>query len=134
MREQTIEIRWPAGRYFFNLPVALDSIAPSKLGKKVFEWLFKNIWVHPVNEQTRDTLDAYIPEWVADHKQQWADASIQFQRSYRDPKFFAHSKEERAVIKCENDRLMREVKSTKKSYERSEKVLTAWTEIKQRYD
>ena len=79
-----------------------------------------------------EALDAYIPEWVQDNKAAWADASVAFQRQYKDPKRGA-TKKERDAIKRENDSLFRKVKETKKSYERSEKVLTAWTEIKGRY-
>lgn len=133
MREAEVEIRWPSGRYYLHLPAALEGIAPAKLKKKIFMWLVENSWVHPVNKQTFETLDAYIPEWVADHKQQWGDASLQFQRCYRDPRFNGTTKEEKASIKRGNDDLFRKVKSTKKSYERAEKVLTAWTEIKSQF-
>ena len=132
MRQEIITIKWPSGHYNLILPNALDNIGISDLRKKVFEWLFKNLWVTPENERTVEALDAYIPEWVQDNKAAWADASVTFQRQYKDPKRGA-TKKERDAIKRENDSLFRKVKETKKSYERSEKVLTAWTEIKGRY-
>ena len=93
----------------------------------------KNLWVDPVNEETVAVLDAYIPEWVAEHKQGWADASKVFSNGYRDTKFMNASAKEKSAVKRENDRLYAEVKRQKKAYERSEKVLTAWTDTKTRY-
>ena len=43
------------------------------------------------------------------------------------------SAKEKSAVKRENDRLYAEVKRQKKAYERSEKVLTAWTDTKTRY-
>ena len=133
MREQVIMIKWPSGHYHLYLPNALDNISITDLKKRVFAWLFKNLWVSPENERTVEALDAYIPEWIQGHKDEWKDASSKFQREYRDPKRGA-TKEEQAAIKRENDALFSKVKKLKKSYERSEKVLTAWTETKSRYN
>ena len=133
MTEQIITIKWPSGRYQLYLPKILDKIPLADLRKKVFDWLFKNLWVDPVNEETVAVLDAYIPEWVAEHKQGWADASKVFSNGYRDTKFMNASAKEKSAVKRENDRLYAEVKRQKKAYERSEKVLTAWTDTKTRY-
>lgn len=133
MKDQVITIKWPSGRYQLYLPNALENIGIANLRKKVFEWLFKNLWVDPVNEETVETLDEYIPEWVQAHKDGWRDASVAFQQKYRDPKRGA-TKKEQAAIKRENDVLFAEVKRQKKAYERSEKILTIWTETKSRYN
>lgn len=132
MKEQVITIKWPSGRYQLYLPNALNNISMTDLRKKVFEWLFKNLWVSPENERTVEVLDAYIPEWIQDLKGEWHDASVKFQQEYRDPKR-GTTKEKRDAIKRENDSLFRKVKQTKKSYERSEKILTIWTETRARY-
>ena len=132
MREEVITIKWPSGGYILQLPNILESIPMYSLKKKVFEWLFKNLWVDPVNEETVGVLDKFIPEWVTEHKDAWAKASKVFVTEYRDPKFSGTTG--MAFIKRENNLLHAEVKRQKKAYERSEKILTLWTDTKSRYN
>lgn len=131
MTEKIVAIRYPEGQITLDLPVALDKLSIGTL-KKIFRILLEKDWFVGNGDTIRE-IDEFIPVRIADWKEQWDYASKVFQINYRDPSYGGKSPKERKQIRRENDQLVKDVKHAKKHYEKAEKVLSMWTELKEKY-
>ncbi len=132
MREQIIEIRHPTGVVTLILPIALEKLSINTQ-KKLYRLLCENVSFPPENEETVRILDTYIPEWSEDCWSRWEEASKDFQEGWREPDPHKGPKEKNKSIRISNKYLTSDLKKTKAKYERSEKVLKAWTDTKRKY-
>lgn len=130
---KTLRIEYPNGRTVLNLPKALDEMPLYGL-KKIFELLFQNYYHTTesgwVNIQQVDNMELFFPEWIADHKLRWGEASKAFQDKYKDPEYGIMDKRQQAKIRTMNKALENDVRKQKRAYEKSEKVYALWTEEK----
>jgi hypothetical protein len=117
MTEATLFIRWDSGAYGLLLPEALEKISPAVLERKAFRVLLTEAY-RPDNKGVVEFLDDYLSRWVAEHKQAWDTASVEFQHHLSDKNKAA---------------LLRQVKSTKRTYDRAAGILQRWETAKKKY-
>ena len=73
-----------------------------------------------------------MPEILEHLKADWTNKSRIFQTEYKDPTF-NRTKKQAAAIRIRNKSLMADVKSSKKTYERFQKIIAIWDETKIKY-
>lgn len=99
--------------------------------KKIFRMIFEERYR---NEETIRILNEYIPEMDISLREKWHEASHKYQNEYRDPTWFLRQnpnrKKEVISIKAKNKRMLNEVVSAKKDYERFQKVIDIWNKAK----
>lgn len=93
--------------------------------------LFKLMLSEPWNNQTAiDTVEAFLPEQVEKTKEDWRQASVDFNNGWRlvhDKK----SKQGRAIM-AQNNKLHKAVKSTKGIHQHWMRIYGYWNDTKQK--
>lgn len=93
--------------------------------------LFKLMLSEPWNNQTAiDTVEAFLPEQVEKTKEDWRQASVDFNNGWRlvhDKK----SKQGRAIM-AQNNKLHKAVKSTKGIHQHWVRIYGYWNDTKQK--
>ena len=112
-----------------NYPYALLTLSLTKL-KKVFEIMCKQGYR---NTEAISTTDSYLEALIAEAKEEWHKASVEYQNGYKDTTFYGLSATQKATYKKNNDKLLRVVVSKKKAYERMLKVSQNFADIKAKY-
>jgi hypothetical protein len=130
MEDTDIIIRWDSGALGLFLPVALEEISPSVLERKAFRVLLTEAYL-PGNKGSTEFLNDYLVRWVAEHRQAWEEASLEFQHCYVDPDYRYGA--DKNVALANNKKLFQAVKSTKRTYNRAAGILQRWENAKKKY-
>lgn len=119
----------------FHATIALSALLdlPVKNIRKIFSIM---LWDDRVNEQAIQDTGLYLENIVPDSKKAWDDASIRFQREWRQiekPTTVRRTKaqiQKTAAIRAHNNELTRTVKKAKSQYERWVKIQALWNDTK----
>lgn len=125
MTNTTIHFQCETARF----EIYLDKITglPAPNIRKLFKLMLSEPW----NNQTAiDTVEAFLPEQVEKTKEDWRQASIDFNNGWRlvhDKK----SKQGRAIM-AQNNKLHKAVKSTKGIHQHWVRIYGYWNDTKQK--
>ena len=118
----------------FHATIALSALLdlPVKNVRKIFSIM---LWDDRVNEQAIQDTELYLENIVPDSKKAWDDASIRFQREWRqiEKPTRRRTKAEiskAAAIRAHNGELTRAVKKAKAQYEHWVKIQALWNDTK----
>lgn len=109
--------------------IYLDKITglPAPNIRKLFKLMLSEPWN---NQAAIDTVEAFLPEQVEKTKEDWREASIDFNNGWRlvhDKK----SKQGRAIM-AQNNKLHKAVKSTKGIHQHWVRIYGYWNDTKQK--
>lgn len=125
MTHTTIHFQCETARF----EIYLDKI--TRLPAPNIRKLFKLMLSEPWNNQTAiDTVEAFLPEQVEKTKEDWRQASVDFNNGWRlvhDKK----SKQGRAIM-AQNNKLHKAVKSTKGIHQHWVRIYGYWNDTKQK--
>lgn len=118
-------------KYTLNIPEAVVNLPIVNL-RKFFAYTSQEQWR---NEESTEAFFSSIPEIAEELKDKWDEASREFQRNYKDPKFDEHGnyitdKEARQRRRFHNKQLMADVKRAKTDYERFQRRIPKLEGIK----
>lgn len=125
MTHTTIHFQCETARF----EIYLDKITglPAPNIRKLFKLMLSEPW----NNQTAiDTVEAFLPEQVEKTKEDWRQASVDFNNGWRlvhDKK----SKQGRAIM-AQNNKLHKAVKSTKGIHQHWMRIYGYWNDTKQK--
>lgn len=125
MTNTTIHFQCETARF----EIYLDKITglPAPNIRKLFKLMLSEPW----NNQTAiDTVEAFLPEQVEKTKEDWRQASVDFNNGWRlvhDKK----SKQGRAIM-AQNNKLHKAVKSTKGIHQHWMRIYGYWNDTKQK--
>lgn len=125
MTNTTIHFQCETARF----EIYLDKITglPAPNIRKLFKLMLSEPW----NNQTAiDTVEAFLPEQVEKTKEDWRQASVDFNNGWRlvhDKK----SKQGRAIM-AQNNKLHKAVKSTKGIHQHWVRIYGYWNDTKQK--
>ena len=129
MDNATVRFRYDTAHFTLSYPKAITDLPQANL-RKLFKFMVSD-WHREANADavrvTHDALTAY----AAETKKVWAEASKNFQNGYVDTKY--HYCPNKRAAAANNKRLMEAVKSAKSKYERAQKLLTFFEEVKEKY-
>ena len=118
----------------FHATIALSALLdlPVKNIRKIFSIM---LWDDRVNEQAIQDTGLYLENIVPDSKKAWDDASIRFQREWRQIEKLTRRRtkaeiSKAAAIRARNDELTRAVKKAKAQYEHWVKIQALWNDTK----
>lgn len=96
--------------------------------KKLFKYLFQEPWR---NTETIAALGGYLPAKVAESKDAWGKAGVDYINGYVDTKYRYELKcREKQAIERNNKRLLAAVKRAKTKHKKYQKILTAFEATK----
>lgn len=125
MTNTTIHFQCETARF----EIYLDKITglPAPNIRKLFKLMLSEPWN---NQAAIDTVEAFLPEQVEKTKEDWRQASIDFNNGWRlvhDKK----SKQGRAIM-AQNNKLHKAVKSTKGIHQHWVRIYGYWNDTKQK--
>lgn len=125
MTNTTIHFQCETARF----EIYLDKITglPAPNIRKLFKLMLSEPWN---NRAAIDTVEAFLPEQVEKTKEDWRQASIDFNNGWRlvhDKK----SKQGRAIM-AQNNKLHKAVKSTKGIHQHWVRIYGYWNDTKQK--
>lgn len=125
MTNTTIHFQCETARF----EIYLDKITglPAPNIRKLFKLMLSEPWN---NQAAIDTVEAFLPEQVEKTKEDWRQASVDFNNGWRlvhDKK----SKQGRAVM-AQNNKLHKAVKSTKGIHQHWVRIYGYWNDTKQK--
>lgn len=112
-----------------NLPVYLDDTTSIRQLKKMFTLIHRYKYQ---NEQAISDLENYMKQHLKDLKADWSEKSIIYQREYQHHAYISSPKIA-AEMKRNNKRRENACWACKKKYERFQKIIEYWDEIKNKY-
>jgi len=110
-------------------PQALQTMTLANL-KKVFVIMCKQGYR---NTEAIRVTEQHIKALIAEAKEAWHKASVEYQNGYRDASYMLLSATQKAAYEKSNNALHRAVLSKKKAYERCLKMLKYFTDTKEKY-
>lgn len=125
MTNTTIHFQCETARF----EIYLDKITgiPAPNIRKLFKLMLSEPWN---NQAAIDTVEAFLPEQVEKTKEDWRQASVDFNNGWRlvhDKK----SKQGRAIM-AQNNKLHKAVKSTKGIHQHWVRIYGYWNDTKQK--
>lgn len=131
MNEAVVHVVYDRCHIDLNMPVALQKMSLSNLAK-VWTVQCKQPWN---NAESITEMERWIHTVIETAKADWNARSHDYQNLYKSTQCdYLSTKEQKRKIENNNKKLLQAVKSAKSRYERSEKLLTKFTEIKQKYE
>lgn len=125
MTNTTIHFQCETARFEIYLDKITGMPAPSI--RKLFKLMLSEPWN---NRAAIDTVEAFLPEQVEKTKEDWRQASVDFNNGWRlvhDKK----SKQGRAIM-AQNNKLHKAVKSTKGIHQHWVRIYGYWNDTKQK--
>lgn len=125
MTNTTIHFQCETARFEIYLDKITGMPAPNI--RKLFKLMLSEPWN---NRAAIDTVEAFLPEQVEKTKEDWRQASIDFNNGWRlvhDKK----SKQGRAIM-AQNNKLHKAVKSTKGIHQHWVRIYGYWNDTKQK--
>lgn len=125
MTHTTIHFQCETARF----EIYLDKITglPAPNIRKLFKLMLSEPW----NNQTAiDTVEAFLPEQVEKTKEDWRQASVDFNNGWR----LVHDKKSKqgCAIMAQNNKLHKAVKSTKGIHQHWMRIYGYWNDTKQK--
>lgn len=125
MTNTTIRFQYETARFEIYLDKITGMPAPNI--RKLFKLMLSEPWN---NQAAIDTVEAFLPEQVEKTKEDWRQASVDFNNGWRlvhDKK----SKQGRAIM-AQNNKLHKAVKSTKGIHQHWVRIYGYWNDTKQK--
>lgn len=129
MDNVAVSFRNDNAHFTLQYPDALKQL-PIKNLRKLFQLMLSDWHTEENADAIRFTHEA-LEALVAETKEAWGAASLEFQRGYVDTKYHAVNNKKRA--EANNRKLAAAVKSAKAAHERAKKLLTSYEETKAKY-
>lgn len=127
MTNTTIHFQCETARF----EIYLDKITglPAPNIRKLFKLMLSEPWN---NQAAIDTVEAFLPEQVEKTKEDWRQASVDFNNGWR----LVHDKKSRQgrAIMVQNNKLHKAVKSTKGIHQHWVRIYGYWNDTKQKMD
>lgn len=125
MTNTTIHFQCETARF----EIYLDKITglPAPNIRKLFKLMLSEPWN---NQAAIDTVEAFLPEQVEKTKEDWRQASVDFNNGWR----LVHDKKSRQgrAIMVQNNKLHKAVKSTKGIHQHWVRIYGYWNDTKQK--
>lgn len=125
MTNTTIRFQCETARF----EIYLDKITglPAPNIRKLFKLMLSEPWN---NQAAIDTVEAFLPEQVEKTKEDWRQASVDFNNGWR----LVHDKKSRQgrAIMVQNNKLHKAVKSTKGIHQHWVRIYGYWNDTKQK--
>lgn len=125
MTNTTIHFQCETARF----EIYLDKITglPAPNIRKLFKLMLSEPWN---NQAAIDTVEAFLPEQVEKTKEDWRQASVDFNNGWR----LVHDKKSRQgrAIVVQNNKLHKAVKSTKGIHQHWVRIYGYWNDTKQK--
>lgn len=128
MESTKVRLEFDRCRMILNLPNYLDDMGIRQI-KKMFMMVHRYKYQ---NEQAMSDLEDYMKRHLKDLKADWSEKSIIYQREYQAHQFVLSPKIA-AEMKRNNKRRENSCWACKKKYERFQKIIEYWNEIKNKY-
>lgn len=124
------EIKIEAGKchILLSIPAYFDECTIPKM-KRMFVLIHRYNYQ---NEQAIKDLESCMKSYSDELNAIWGVESKAYQRNYRDPRD-ARTKELAYPIKNNNEKLLNKVKRAKRQYDRFQKIIGYWNDIKVKY-
>lgn len=125
MTNTTIHFQYETARFEIYLDKITELPAPNI--RKLFKLMLSEPWN---NQAAIDTVEVFLPEQVEKTKEDWRQASVDFNNGWRlvhDKK----SKQGRAIM-AQNNKLHKAVKSTKGIHQHWVRIYGYWNDTKQK--
>ena len=114
---ETITVKYKTATWQLLLPDFFDAF-PLKTVQRLVKYMLHD---EDLNADAISTSKKVLEQMLVDAKKEWKEASIVFQREYRDPKFLTW-KHEKAEAKRNNTEMWNAVKRTKAAHDRVLKI------------
>lgn len=125
MTNTTIHFQCETARF----EIYLDKITglPAPNIRKLFKLMLSEPWN---NQAAIDTVEAFLPEQVEKTKEDWRQASVDFNNGWR----LVHDKKSKQgrAITAQNNKLHKAVKSTKGIHQHWVRIYGYWNDTKQK--
>lgn len=128
MESTKVQLEFDRCRMILNLPNYLDDMGIRQI-KKMFTLVHRYKYQ---NERVMPDLEDYMKQHLKDLKAEWSEKSLIYQREYQDHQFVLSPKIA-AEMKRNNKRRENACWACKKKYERFQKIIGYWDEIKNKY-
>lgn len=129
MESTKVQLEFGKCHMILNLPVYLDDTTSIRQLKKMFTLIHRYKYQ---NEQAISDLENYMKHHLKDLKADWSEKSIIYQREYQHHAYISSPKIA-AEMKRNNKRRENACWACKKRYERFQKIIGYWNEIKNKY-
>lgn len=126
MESTKVQLEFGKCHMILNLPNYLDDMGIRQI-KKMFTLVH---WYKYQNEQAMSDLEDYMKRHLKDLKADWSEKSLIYQREYQDHQFVLSPK---IAAEMNNKRRENACWACKKKYERFQKIIEYWDEIKNKY-
>ena len=129
MQSTKVQLEFDKCHMVLNLPVYLDDATSIRQLKKMFTLIHRYKYQ---NEQAISDLESYMKQHLEDLEADWSEKSRIYQREYQHHAYILSPKIA-AEMKRNNKRRENACRACKKRYERFQKIIGYWDEIKSKY-